>query len=146
MILVTLVGQGLSLPWLIRVLGLGADSSAAAQHDLHARRIAVEAALTKIEQLRGEWPAHLPLIESLQLQYEHRVSHLGGPSDATDNVGQAGAKLIDQELLEHHRIRSAVIDAERAAMLGLRERGLLDDAVWRQIERDLDLEELRMDA
>ena len=43
-------------------------------------------------------------------------------------------------------IRRAVIDAERGAVLRLRERGELNDEVWRRIERDLDLEELRMEA
>ena len=145
-ILVTLVGQGLSLPWLIRALGLGADSSATAQQELRARRTAVEAAMAQIEQLRGQWPTHIPLIDSLQMQYAHRASHLSDPPGGSDGAGQAGAEPVDQELLEHHRIRRAVIDAERAALLNLRERGEIDDAVWRQIERDLDLEELRMDA
>jgi monovalent cation/hydrogen antiporter len=145
-ILVTLVGQGLSLPWLIRALGLGADSSAAVQQEQHARRTAVEAAMTQIELLREEWPTHLPLIDSLQLQYAHRASHLSEASVGSDDGGQTSAELAVQELLEHHRIRRAVIDAERAAVLELRERGELDDEVWRQIERDLDLEELRMDA
>jgi hypothetical protein len=48
--------------------------------------------------------------------------------------------------LEHHVIRREVIDAERAAVLGLRERGEIDDETWRRIERDLDLEEPRMEA
>jgi hypothetical protein len=43
-------------------------------------------------------------------------------------------------------IRRAVIDAERSAALHLRERGDIDDTIWRDIERELDLEELRMDA
>ena len=51
-----------------------------------------------------------------------------------------------QELLEHHLIRRSVLETERAALLDLRERGEIDDNVWRRIERDLDLEELRMDA
>jgi CPA1 family monovalent cation:H+ antiporter len=144
-ILVTLVGQGLSLPWLIRALGLGADSGAAAHQELHARRAAVEAAMAQIEQLRDEWPAHLPLLDSLQAQYNHRASHLGHDHES-DADGLANTEAAEQELVEHHRIRRAVIDAERAAVLELRERGELDDEVWRQIERDLDLEELRMDA
>jgi hypothetical protein len=37
-------------------------------------------------------------------------------------------------------------DAECAAVLGLRERGEIDDECWRRVERDLDLEELRMDS
>ena len=102
--------------------------------------------MAQIEQLRGQWPTHIPLIDSLQMQYAHRASHLSDPPGGSDGAGQAGAEPVDQELLEHHRIRRAVIDAERAALLNLRERGEIDDAVWRQIERDLDLEELRMDA
>jgi hypothetical protein len=31
-------------------------------------------------------------------------------------------------------------------VLHLRERGEINDQVWREIERDLDLEEMRMDA
>jgi hypothetical protein len=49
-------------------------------------------------------------------------------------------------LLEHRLICRAVIDAERTAMLRLRERGEINDETWRRLERDLDLEELRMEA
>jgi CPA1 family monovalent cation:H+ antiporter len=52
----------------------------------------------------------------------------------------------DQELLEHHLIRRAVLSAERSAVLDLHDQGEIDNEVWRKIERDLDLEELRMDA
>jgi hypothetical protein len=102
--------------------------------------------MAQIEQLRVEWPTHLPLIDSLQLQYAHRATHLGHAHDELENGVQNGAEPVDQELLEHYIIRRAVIAAERAAVLDLRQRGELDDAIWRQIERDLDLEELRMDA
>jgi Na+/H+ antiporter len=145
-ILVTLVGQGLSLPWVARTLSVVADSGAAAHQELHARRATVEAALARIEQLRDEWPTHLPLIDSLQVQYTHRASHFGDTHDALHDAEQNGTSPADQELLEHHLIRRAVIDAERATVLELRGRGEIDDAVWRKIERDLDLEELRMDA
>src|SRR5205807_1585392 len=122
-----------------------------AQQGLHARRISTDAGLARIEQLRAEWPAHLPLIDTLRAQYEHRSSHLGhSPGDADGEVHpgeeMGGAEEVDQELLEHYLIRRAVLGAERAAVLELRERGEIDDEVWRQIERDLDLEELRMDA
>lgn len=149
-ILATLVGQGLSLPLLIRALGVGVDSNIIAHQEQHARRSAVEAALARIEDLKTEWPTHRPLIDSLQSQYEHRLSHY-----AHDHNGSNGASSpdddddladFDQELLEHHQIRRAVIEAERAVMLDMRERGEIDDSVWNSIERDLDLEDLRMDA
>jgi hypothetical protein len=39
-----------------------------------------------------------------------------------------------------------VIDAERQAALQLYERGVIADDILRRIERDLDLEDLRMEA
>jgi Na+/H+ antiporter len=150
-IMVTLVGQGLSLPLLIRVLGVGADSDILAHQELHARRTASEAAISRIEQLRDQWPAHLPLIDTLRVQYDHRASHLDRTPDGNGGDGGLGNESVadeetDEELLEHHLIRRSVLEAERAAVLDLRERGEIDNEVWRQIERDLDLEELRMDA
>ena len=47
-ILVTLVGQGLTLPWLVRVLGVSDDGSSAEQ-ELHARAVALDAACERID-------------------------------------------------------------------------------------------------
>jgi CPA1 family monovalent cation:H+ antiporter len=78
------------------------------------------------------------------MQYEHRATHLDeerlGSMDTPLNPG------AEQERLEHRLIRRTLIDAERSAVLQLRQRGELDDDAWRRIERDLDLEELRMEA
>jgi CPA1 family monovalent cation:H+ antiporter len=144
-ILVTLCGQGLSLPWLIRTLGVGMDNRVVMERDTHARRTATEAALARLDELRVEWPGHIPLIDALQAQYEHRASHLGN-NGSHNGDGTDAEEDVDQELLEHHVIRRAVVQAQRTALLDLRQRGELDDEVWRDIERDLDLEELQMDA
>jgi monovalent cation/hydrogen antiporter len=146
-ILATLVGQGLSLPWLIRALGVVEDGGAAEHKELHARITAAEAATMRIEELAREWPDHLPLIDTLRAQYAHRSTHLG---EHTHDEAHEEQMVLDEasakELFDHRKIRRAVIDAERAAVLDLRQRGALDDETWRRIERDLDLEELRMEA
>jgi CPA1 family monovalent cation:H+ antiporter len=145
-ILATLVGQGLTLPWLVQVLGL-ADDGVSAEQELHARAVAVEAARARIEQLAEEWPTHLPLVDTLRAQYDHRAGHFGDlRSDQTDGDGRPMSQAAEQELVEHGKIRRAVIDAERQAVLGLRSRGEIGDEAWRRIERDLDLEELRLEA
>ena len=100
--------------------------------------------MARIEQLAQEWPDHLPLIETLRVQYAHRASHLGEQSDEGSGSDRDGA--AERELLEHHRIRRAVINAEREALIDLRDRGVVNDEVFRHLERDLDLEELRMEA
>ena len=138
-ILTTLVGQGLTLPLVIRGLRVTADGGQA--HDeAHVRLAAAEAAVARIEQLATEWPDHLPLIETLRVQYQHRSQHL-------DELHHAGPETdAEKELYEHRLIRRAVIDAERETIIRLRDTGAVDDDVFRAVERDLDLEELRMEA
>ena len=143
MILVTLVGQGLSLPWLIRKLGVASDGDGAEQEH-RTRAAATEAATLRIEELAAEWPDHLPLIESLRVQYAHRSGHLAEIAALVDGGGDANA--AEQEILEHRAIRRAVIDAERAVVLELLDRGEITNEIGRRLERDLDLEELRMEA
>jgi Na+/H+ antiporter len=145
-ILATLVGQGLTLPWLVRALGVSDDGSSAEQ-ELRARAAALDAACQRIKQLTDEWPNHLPLIETLKSQYGHRASHLGDlTSYGEANGNQPLSQAAEQEILEHGQIKRSVIDAERAAILELRQRGEIGDQAWRRVERDLDLEELRLEA
>ena len=59
---------------------------------------------------------------------------------------EAEAPEEDRELIEHREIRRTVIDSEREALLRLRAEGAIDDDVLRTLERELDLEERRMDA
>jgi CPA1 family monovalent cation:H+ antiporter len=148
-ILATLVGQGLTLPWVIRTLGV-ADDGSSVEQEAHARSVAVDAACGRIVQLAEEWPTHLPLVETLKAQYQHRKTHLFDQqalrADEADENTPPREQSAEQELLEHRAIRRSVIDAERAAILELRREGEITDQVWRRVERDLDLEELRLEA
>jgi monovalent cation/hydrogen antiporter len=136
-ILVTLVGQGLTLPLVIKKLGV--VSTADASHDeVHARGLTTEAAVARLEELRGQWPGHIELIDQLRDRYAHRARH--------DEQHHEDGGAAEQELLEHGVIRREVIDAERRAALDLYERGVITEQVLRRLERDLDLEDLRMEA
>lgn len=134
-ILVTLVGQGLTLPWIIRRLGV-IDDGGAADEEHRAREASSQAALERLDGLAQEWPDHLPLIDQIRARYEHRSEHTGS---STDNAAE-------DELLEHQRIRHDVIEAERMVIIGMRDRSEINDEVLRRVERELDLEELRMEA
>ncbi len=134
----TLVGQGLTLPLVIRGLGVvRADDSG--HEEAHARAETAEAALARLEELRSESASHGELLDALQARYAHQATHaeahherhLGGP---------------EQELLEHQRIRRALIEAEREALHDLHARAAISDEVRRRIDRDLDLEELRAEG
>ena len=134
----TLIGQGLSLPWLIRHLGVLAPVGGNGEEG-HARLAAVEAALRRLEELKHDYPDHLPLIDQLREEYEHEAGHvMPSPGKGPDEA--------EQELLDHRAIRNAVLLAEREAVIALRDAGVINDETLRAIERDLDLEALRVGA
>jgi Na+/H+ antiporter len=134
----TLVGQGLTLPWLIRHLGVLAPDGADSE-EVHARLAAVEAALQRLEELKHDYPTHLPLIDQLREEYEHEAGHV---------MPKPGAELdeVEQELIDHRAIRNAVLTAQREAVIALRDAGVINDETLRSIERDLDLEAVRTGA
>jgi len=137
-ILVTLVGQGLTLPLVIRALGLGSDDDEG-HEESHARQELIGQALQRINELEKKWPTHKPLIDQLRASYQHRAEH-------EEQLHEAPGNEAEQELVEHRQIRSDVIDAQRDALREMRDRGAIDDDVLRSIERELDLEEIRMEA
>ena len=145
-ILVTLIGQGLTLPWLIRFLGV-VDDGTVEHEETHARAAATAAALVRLEELRSEVPGHLPLIDQLKERYEHRSEHLVH-DDGDEPISEGPDDMTPEEVeeLEHDEIRRSVISAERLAVLDLRDRGEISDEALRAVERDLDLDELRREA
>jgi monovalent cation/hydrogen antiporter len=137
-VLATLVGQGLTLPWLIRRVGIGDDGST--QHEeLHAREASVAAALERLDGLAEQWPGHLELIDQLRARFGHAAEHLEHDHE------EAGVPM-DQEMIEHAAIRQAVIDAQRLEIIDMRDRGVIGDEALRRVERELDLEELRAEG
>jgi Na+/H+ antiporter len=137
-IVATLVGQGLTMPWLIRRLGIGDDGSEA-HEELHAREAAVLAALARLDELATEWPGHLELIDHIRERQQHATEHL-------EHDHESGEVPRDEEAIEHAIIQRAVIDAQRLAVIDLRDRGVISDDALRGVERGLDLEELRAEG
>jgi CPA1 family monovalent cation:H+ antiporter len=137
-ILVTLVGQGLTLPLVIKAVGLGGDDDEG-HEESHARQELIEQALERIDVLEKKFPDHKPLIDQLRSSYQHRAEH-------EEQMHEAPSNEAEQELVEHRQIRRDVIDAQREALSAMRDRGAIDDDALRNIERELDLEEIRMEA
>jgi CPA1 family monovalent cation:H+ antiporter len=151
-ILATLVGQGLTLPMLLRRLGVSAadDGEVAREHAI-ARGAANEAALRTLGRLADDWPDHRPLIDRVVEDVRHRASHqpIGAVAgDAGTRADGTGGPVSgeDTERHEHLAILGAVIAAQREAVIRLRDVGDIGDEVLRRIERELDLEELRLQA
>ena len=138
MILATLVGQGLTLPFVISRLGLVAGRGLEREVTL-ARQTAIDAALLRLEELAIEYPDHLPLVDQLKARFEHEADH-----STTDGDGDIAES--DRERLDHQAIQGATIEAERDAVIRLRDDGVIGDEALRRVERDLDLEALQIDT
>ena len=128
-ILATLVGGGLSLPFVVRALRIG-DADAEEREDLR-RGIAgmSQAALAKIQELEDASSIDAFHARSLRRRYERLRERASEP--AGDERGR-----IDAE--------SAVLDAERNALIEMRERGEIDNTVLRRLLRNLDSAEERL--
>ena len=138
-IVLTLLGQGLMLPWLIRALRLS-ENVGLREEEARARQRLLEAATRRLDQLYPVWPGHHPLLDQLRETYRHRAEHVERQFEQSAGDGE------DRELIEHREIRRTIIDAEREALLRLRAEDEVNEEVLRELERELDLEERRMDA
>ena len=136
-ILVTLVGKGLSLPWLIHRLGLSADPGEL-REESKARYKAAQAALARLEELAEEEWAPLNKVEHLRAQYEHRSHVLGATLNGHDDADHDHAT----ETAGYRRLRHETLTAERGKVIDLRDRGFINDEVLHRIQRELDLEEV----
>jgi len=135
-ILATLVGQGLTLPWIVRRLGIVAGSSLEVEERI-ARQAASDAARERLDGLATEYPDHLELVDNLRAELEHEAAHAAELEDGGDLDAAA------QERLEHQEIRLSLVAAQRDAVIRLRDDGVIGDDALRIIERDLDLEAVR---
>ena len=137
-ILATLVGQGLTLPFVIRVLGLE-DDGIEEREDAKARVHAAEAALARLEELVGEEWVRDDTAERMRGAYRFRTSRFRARLDDGDD----GA--IESRSQDYQRLRRELLDAERQALVALRRSGTISNDVWLRVGRDLDLEDERLD-
>ena len=137
-ILVTLVGQGLTLPLVIRLLGLE-DDGIDDREDANARVRAAEAALVRLEELVSEDWVRDDTVERIRGAYRFRTDRFSARFDDGDD----GA--IESRSQDFQRLRRELLDAERNALLELRRSGAISNEVWLRVGRDLDLEDQRLD-
>jgi CPA1 family monovalent cation:H+ antiporter len=138
-VLATLVVQGLSLPFVIRVLRLEDDGGADAEES-HARVRAAEAALERLDELESEAWVLDDTAARIRGQYQFRIDRFAARSDP-DGDGK-----IEKRSLKYQRLRRELIEAERHAVVELRNTGEISDEVMRRVVLDLDLEVARLDS
>jgi Na+/H+ antiporter len=135
-ILATLVVQGLSLPALIRGLQ---DDGTVEREEVQGRIAVAESALARLEELAEEEWVREDTAERVRGIYNYRrrrfVARLDGDEDGLEDRSAAYQRLLRQ-----------LLRAQRQTLMRLRDEGKIGDEAMHRIERDLDLEESRLDA
>jgi CPA1 family monovalent cation:H+ antiporter len=141
LILVTVVGQGLTLPWLIRRLGAVEDGTEEEHEELRARLVIARAALNRVDELEREDWTRDGTVERLRRQYEYRQRRFkiraGKLEDEED---------IEEGSLAYQRMLHEIYAAQRQALVELRNGREISSEVMRRVERELDLEESRLEV
>ena len=135
-ILVTLVLQGLTLPPLIRALGLSGIAESDTE-ERSARRKMLSAALAYLEASRAaDDDSFAHVYDDLVHRYRHRLAAAGG-------IVEDEHQHSRETYLRLREIARGAIQAERQAMIRLRNQGDISDDSMRTMERELDLAESR---
>ena len=135
LIVATLVVQGLTLPVLIRRLGLS-DPVGMKAEEQEARRVLLREALVHLDRKRSKNRDQSAMLGELIAGYQQRLDAM--PAEREKRV---------QGLVDQARRSDAILEvlqAERAALIRLWDEGQIDDEVLRTLQRELDLEESRV--
>jgi monovalent cation/hydrogen antiporter len=138
-VLATLLVQGLSLPGVVRLLGLEEDDGDI-REEAKARIHAVDAGLARLEELVDEDWVREDTAERVRAMYGFRRNRFTARLDASDD-GE-----IEERSLNYQRLRRELLDAERGAVHALRNQGRISEDVMNRVQRDLDLEDSRLDV
>ncbi len=155
-ILATLVGQGLSLPLLIRALGLKDDGSTE-REEVRARIEAAEAALNRLGELEAEDWVREDTVERVRGLYSYRRSRFLARArtqeliDVDKDGYEDGPEDLEGDAFEgrslaYQRLIHELVGAQRAALIRLRDGDHISDEAFRRVERELDLEEARLEV
>ena len=136
-ILATLVLQGLTLPFLIKLVGLEEDGAAAVE-EAKARIRAAEGAIARLEEFVEAGEIRDDTAERIRALYNFRADRFRERFD--DDRSE-----IEERSQAYQRVRRELLRAEEQAVVELRRTGEISDDVMHRILRDLALEELRLD-
>ena len=137
-IFATLVVQGLTLPALIRRLGVRGDGAEELE-EVRARLDAAKAALARLDELAVEDWTRDDTIERLRAAYEFRRRRLKA------RVGKIEDDGYEDRSLAYQRLVRELLEAQRRTIVRLRNQGAISSDVMHRIERDLDLEDSRLE-
>jgi NhaP-type Na+/H+ or K+/H+ antiporter len=139
-VLATIVAQGLTLPRLVRRMDVIDDGTEEEGEDLRARLTATKAAMRRLDELAVEEWTREGTIERVRAQYDFRHRRFAA------RAGKIEDEDIEDRSIAYQRLMHHLFDAQRDALTELRNQGTISNDVMHRIERELDLEEARLDV
>jgi CPA1 family monovalent cation:H+ antiporter len=131
-ILITLVVQGLTLRPMIRLLKLRGSHEQESEEQ-RARCVSIRAGIERLGELTDSGQVDPALAADLRRHAQNRIRHLQQPGQDTSD---------GESLSSYEPLRLAMIAAERNAVVRLRDDNVISDDVMRQLQRELDHEEV----
>jgi CPA1 family monovalent cation:H+ antiporter len=138
-ILASLIGPIVTMPGLVRLIGIE-DDGGADREDAKARIKAAEAALARIEEIAAEGWANEDSLDRARGQYRFRTNRFTSRLTGDNGDGSEERSVLYQ------RLRRELLDAERMAVHALRNEGRITEEVAQRVQRDIDLEDSRLDT
>jgi CPA1 family monovalent cation:H+ antiporter len=131
-LLATLVGQGGTLPLILRWLKVVDDGT-----DEREERVALaataKAALKRLDELAGSGDVPPEICDVLRRRFRRRWAEFGLDEEAEDGAAARFGTRI-------RRLEADLVDAQRTALIRLRREGKVDNTVMRRVQQLLDLQ------
>jgi CPA1 family monovalent cation:H+ antiporter len=147
LILITLVGQGLTLPALIRFLKLESFPDDSDTEDTTAHYLLALAAVEKLDALGARDGSAAETLKRLRASYDDQIAFYSrqlASQDPADNADGGADALAELTCDTGEQVIRQALHAQRDMLIRLRDQGVIGDDVMRELEHDLDLEESRL--
>ncbi len=136
-IFITLVVQGLTLPFLIRKLKIE-DEDIAEKESSQIHLILADGAIEHIATLKKKGIIDATTFERLIDEYQHKINFFKG------NLGEDKNEESESFVRQHHEAEESSLEYQRKLLLDLKRKGSMHDDALREVENYLDLEESRI--
>jgi monovalent cation/hydrogen antiporter len=136
-ILFTLVFQGLTLPRLIKILGIRSNGQEV-ENEVRARIKLASAAIEYIEENISYGMVSDQVLGQIKNKYELRINHL------SKFLKEEEEGFEDDSFNQFHKLQRELLKVERSILAEMHEKGITDEEIIRKLEYELDLEESRL--
>ena len=139
-VVVTVVGQGLALPRLLRRIAPEGPGDQVEREEDQARVAAARAALEHLDELGDDAGVPERTLRRLRELYRFRLDRFAARLEGD------GREDLEEDSVAYQRLRHDLLQRERRAIIDLRDAGSITDEALRRVEHDLDLDDARLEV